>query len=235
MVTNGQLNLNFAGSETNTVAALILNGVSKPDGIYNATSDPLYLSGLGSLKVVTPSLASTNADLIALVLTPAGALTPSFSSNVFGYIATNAYGATPTVTVTNADLTATNHLIYGGTTNLLVSGVPSSSLTLTLGVVNPVVVRVTAQDGVTVKSYSVNVTMLPSQTPPTLTNVVSGGTLTLSWPADHLGYSLQVQTNSRSVGLTSNWVALPGSESVTTTNLPVDKASPTVFYRLVYP
>jgi autotransporter-associated beta strand protein len=233
--TNGVLNLNFTGSETNTVAALILGGVTKPDGIYNATTDPLYLAGLGSLKVVTPSLVSTNADLIALVLTPAGALTPAFSSNVLSYTATNAYGATPTVTVTNADLTATNHLIYGGATNLLVSGVPSSSLTLTLGVVNPVVVRVTAQDGVTVKTYTVNVTMLPSLTPPTLTNAVSGGTLTLSWPADHLGYSLQAQTNSRSVGLTANWVTLPGSQSVTTTNLPIDTANPTVFYRLVYP
>ena len=38
--TNGVLNLNFAGGETNTVAALVLGGVSKPAGVYNATHRP---------------------------------------------------------------------------------------------------------------------------------------------------------------------------------------------------
>lgn len=37
---NGVLNLNFAGSETNTVNALVLGGVSKPEGVYSATTDP---------------------------------------------------------------------------------------------------------------------------------------------------------------------------------------------------
>jgi len=53
--TNALLTLNFANSETNTVSALILGGVSKPNGVYNATTDPLYLSGAGSLQV-TPSI-----------------------------------------------------------------------------------------------------------------------------------------------------------------------------------
>jgi autotransporter-associated beta strand protein len=49
--TNGVLTLNFANAETNTVAALVLGGVSKPAGVYNATTDPLYLTGSGSLQV----------------------------------------------------------------------------------------------------------------------------------------------------------------------------------------
>lgn len=234
--TNGVLTLNFAGSETNTVAALVLNGVSKPVGVYNASTDPVYLAGTGSLEVpAAVSPVSTNADLISLVLSPAGTLFPSFASNVVTYAATNAYVDSPTVTVVNADLTATNQLIFNGSTNALASGVASGPLSLTLGINNPVVVQVTAQDGLTVKTYTVNVTRQPSLTPVTLTNSVSGSTLTLSWPADHLGYSLQSQTNSRSLGLTTTWVALPGSELVTTTNLPIDKLNPTVFYRLVYP
>jgi len=52
--TNGVLTLNFAESETNTVAALVLGGVSKPAGVYNAATDPLYIAGLGSLQVVPP-------------------------------------------------------------------------------------------------------------------------------------------------------------------------------------
>lgn len=50
--TNGVLVLNFANADTNTVGALILGGVAKPAGIYNAATDPYYLSGSGSLMVV---------------------------------------------------------------------------------------------------------------------------------------------------------------------------------------
>lgn len=39
-----------------------------------------------------------------------------------------------------------------------------------------------------------------STTPTNITCTVSGGNLNLSWPADHLGWSLQVQTNSLDVG-----------------------------------
>jgi fibronectin-binding autotransporter adhesin len=74
----------------------------------------------------------------------------------------------------------------------------------------------------------------PSLIPPQLTNSVSGGVLTLSWAADHLGYSLQMQTNDLNVGLSTNWVTVPGSEAVTTTNLPISPSSPEVFYRLQY-
>jgi len=73
-----------------------------------------------------------------------------------------------------------------------------------------------------------------STNPPTLTNSVGGSTLTLSWAADHLGWTLQKQTNSRAFGLRTNWFDLTGSESMTTTNIAIDKSDPTVFYRLRY-
>ena len=72
-------------------------------------------------------------------------------------------------------------------------------------------------------------------TPTNITASVSGGTLTLSWPADHLGWHLQVQTNSPGAGLGTNWVILPGSDAVTSTNLPINPAAGSVFYRMVYP
>lgn len=52
--TNGVLTLNFANAETNAVAALVLGGVNKPAGLYSATTDPLYITGTGSLLVVSP-------------------------------------------------------------------------------------------------------------------------------------------------------------------------------------
>jgi autotransporter-associated beta strand protein len=65
---------------------------------------------------------------------------------------------------------------------------------------------------------------------------VSGGTLTLSWPADHLGWHLQMQTNTLAVGLQSTgWVVIPGTDLVTQTNFPISSTNPAVFYRLTYP
>lgn len=71
--------------------------------------------------------------------------------------------------------------------------------------------------------------------PTDLTCTVSGGTLHLSWPANYLGWHLQEQTNLLSIGLSTNWVTIPGSDTITSTNIPINPAIPTVFYRMVYP
>lgn len=64
---------------------------------------------------------------------------------------------------------------------------------------------------------------------------ISGSTLTVSWPATHLGWVLQSQTNSLTVGIRTNWVTIPGTAGVISTNLPIVKGNPTVFYRLSTP
>ena len=71
--------------------------------------------------------------------------------------------------------------------------------------------------------------------PTNLTTVLSGNLLTLSWPADHLGWRLQMQTNTLATGLGTNWVTLPGTELVTSTNIPINPTNRAVFYRMVYP
>jgi len=67
--------------------------------------------------------------------------------------------------------------------------------------------------------------------PPSLLASRSGNQLMLSWP-DHAGWTLQMQTNSVSSGLGTNWVDIPGSETMTSMVLVVDPTKPTVFYRL---
>ncbi|MEY4388217.1 MAG: hypothetical protein RLY20_3500, partial [Verrucomicrobiota bacterium] len=67
-----------------------------------------------------------------------------------------------------------------------------------------------------------------------LTSIV-GGNLTLAWPADHLGWRLQVQTNAQSVGLFTNWFDVVGSTATNAVDLPIGKNSGSVFYRLIYP
>jgi hypothetical protein len=74
-----------------------------------------------------------------------------------------------------------------------------------------------------------------SLAPADITTEISGNTIALSWPTDHLGWHLQVQTNALGAGLGTNWVTLPGSELVTGTNLTMNPTNGVVFYRLVYP
>ena len=64
---------------------------------------------------------------------------------------------------------------------------------------------------------------------------VSGGNLSLTWPATHLGWILQYQTNALASGLSTNWIDITSSAAVTSTNLPVSPATPSVYYRLRHP
>ncbi len=64
---------------------------------------------------------------------------------------------------------------------------------------------------------------------------VSGGNLNLSWPADHTGWRLLVQTNPLTTGLNTNWSTWPGSASTNAVSIPVSVGNPSVFFRLVYP
>ncbi|HEX7653046.1 MAG TPA: autotransporter-associated beta strand repeat-containing protein [Verrucomicrobiae bacterium] len=122
-------NLNLAFTVTNQVAALWLNGVSQPAGVYNAANASSYLSGTGSLLVASP-----------------------------------------------------------------------------------------------VANYSTNISF-----------TVSAGVLHITWPTTHLGWILQQQTNTLAAGLSTNWVDVSGSASVTTTNISVNPATPAVYYRLRHP
>ncbi len=65
---------------------------------------------------------------------------------------------------------------------------------------------------------------------PILSYTKSGGNLTLSWPAQHLGWILQAQTNTLSGG--TNWVDVLGTDLVTSTNLPINPANSAGFFRL---
>jgi hypothetical protein len=77
---------------------------------------------------------------------------------------------------------------------------------------------------------------VPSPIAPNPTNLtfsVSGGILTINWPADHLGWILQSQTNLLSTGLSTNWNDVPGSE--TNTSFSASMAEPVRFFRLRRP
>ena len=76
---------------------------------------------------------------------------------------------------------------------------------------------------------------LPSNHPTNLVSHIVGGQLQLSWPLDHLGWRLQIQTNTLNAGLSTNWATVENSTNLIATNLMINRANPAVFLRLIYP
>jgi hypothetical protein len=84
---------------------------------------------------------------------------------------------------------------------------------------------------------TVKVLTAVSATPPTITTSVTtgpgGSSLTIAWPDSYTGYTLQVQTNSLNVGISTNWVTVPGSSSTNMVTVPINPAVGSSFYRLM--
>ena len=64
---------------------------------------------------------------------------------------------------------------------------------------------------------------------------VAANTLKLSWPGDHTGWRLQVQTNDVTQGLGANWVDVAGATATNQMTIPINPAGGSVFYRMVNP
>jgi hypothetical protein len=140
-----------------------------------------------------------------------------------------------------------NTVTYGGTlvvTNL--SGTPDTNSTFTLFSASAHVggyANIVGSPGAGLAwSFTNGVLSVVEQTyatyPTNITAMVSGNQLTLTWPATHLGWILQSQTNVLSVGLTTptnTWFDVAGSEGSATNVININAANPTVFYRLRMP
>jgi hypothetical protein len=78
-------------------------------------------------------------------------------------------------------------------------------------------------------------TQVMATNPTYITVQVTGNNLTLNWPSDHIGWRLQVQTNELAQGLGTNWADVAGSTGTNQMNIPINPASSSVFFRLIYP
>jgi len=86
-------------------------------------------------------------------------------------------------------------------------------------------------------AYSGEVMAIPNSM--TSTNIVfamaNEQTLQLSWPGDHTGWTLQVQTNDLDAGIGPNWQDVAGSTMTNQVLIPISPANGAVFYRLIHP
>jgi hypothetical protein len=84
---------------------------------------------------------------------------------------------------------------------------------------------------------TVKVLSVTSTAPPTLTTSVTtgagGSSLTITWPAGNTGYTLQMQSNPITMGISTNWVNVAGSSTTNMVTVPIDPTAGSTFYRLI--
>ena len=240
----------YTGNTTVATGTLLINGANSSTSVTVTTNGTL--GGVGSIGgTVTVQPGGTLAPGITAhgtLATTLGALTVGGAASISGTIqislnrtnspnsdelSASSVTINPGATLTVNNIGSTN-LVAGDTFTLSstpISGVFSLTNLPVLPNANLFWTNNLALNG----TISVASSQSINTNPTNVTAVLSGNTLTLSWPADHLGWKLQVQTNSLSAGLGTNWITIPGSSGVTSTNITVDPANGSVFYRLTYP
>jgi hypothetical protein len=142
-------------------------------------------------------------------------------------VSNNAASLTGTLIVTNVGSSA---LQVGDSFKLLtITNYASAAFTNVILPVGPTWTNKLAIDG-TIAVLAMPVTVNTNAT--NITATYAGGNLQLGWPASHIGWELQVQTNARSTGLSTNWFVVPGSTTTNQVTLPTNPSNGAVFYRL---
>ncbi len=72
----------------------------------------------------------------------------------------------------------------------------------------------------------------PSLSPFSMSFQTVGTNLQISWPADHIGFQLEMQTNKLT---DTNWVIVPGANLTNQILLPIIRGSTNAFFRLAFP
>jgi hypothetical protein len=83
---------------------------------------------------------------------------------------------------------------------------------------------------------SAQISARPTSSAPVVIGVANGASqVQISWPTDHTGWQLQIQTNSLAVGLGTNWADVAGSNQTNQNDWSLNVTNGSVFFRLVRP
>ncbi|HEU6449365.1 MAG TPA: autotransporter-associated beta strand repeat-containing protein [Verrucomicrobiae bacterium] len=223
--TTGSTTMNINGG-TAMLGTVSLTA-SPASGTLNISGASVTVNGIAVTGSGTSALSIANSGLtLSLTNTGNPVSAPIFAKNVSinGTVNLNVEGNQ--LTVGQFPLVGYTGLLGGGGfASLVLTNLPSG-------------VSGYLSNNTTALSVDLVITNAPVYVNVNPTNIlfsVSGGNLNLSWPADHTGWRLQVQTNSLSSGLSTNWYDVGGSTNIYQTNFPINLSSGSVFYRLVYP
>ena len=223
----GTLNIWRNDGTLSLTSGQTLTGTGTVGGNVNAQSGSIINpGGVGAVGTLTLTGNTTLGGNLLMELNRTN--TPS-NCDQLTINGTPTYGGT--LSVTNIGQT----LQVGDTFQLFSAGV--SGFTVNLATNDATGYKYTWTDNLA-SLGSITVVTVTSPVNPTPTNivaVVNGNNLELSWPADHTGWKLQVQTNTLAVGLYTNWVDVAGSTTVNAVTNVINPASGAVFYRMVLP
>ena len=249
------LSTTFAGTISNGFGADTISIVKVGTGALLLNGNSTYT---GPTTVSSGTLGGTGSITSPLTLTASGTLAPGASSTSVGTFTVNStanlQGAVilklnqSGPTASNDEVVVTGALTASGTLAVTsIGGTIANGTTFQL-FNQPVsgFSSVTLPSGGGAYNWNNNLSVNGSITlasggavntsPVSLSTSLSGKNLTLSWPANHLGWRLLVQTNALNVGINNNnWFTVVGSTGVTSVPVTIDPTAPTVFYRLVYP
>ena len=209
----------YTGSTTVSNGTLIVSSQQVNSGdftvIDGATLGVSLFSNGASLNMTSLTLGNncTNS-FTGINSTTVPAITNSGALTLSGQVVVNVQGTNFAVgqypLISYASITGTGGFVLGSLPAGVIANITTNANTIVL-----------------------NVSQVPVSGPVSITNSVSGRTLSLSWPPGQ-GWRLQMQTNSLATGLGTNWVYITDG-SVSSTNITIDSTKPCVFYRLVYP
>lgn len=238
-------NNNYSGPTTVASGALLVNGANGNSAI--TVNSGGALGGTGNIGGTVNVLTGGN---LAPGIPPRGALTAAIGTLTAG---NTTVGGTVTMkinraAVPNSDRLVAPSVVVNVGATLTVTNLGSTSLavgdTFTL-FSTPISGAFTTVNLPTLPSANLawtnrlaingTIAVVFTGVNPNPTSIIVtpvGNNLTLSWPSDHTGWTLQVQTNTVAIGLSSNWVDVPGSTTTNSVTVPVDSARGAVFYRL---
>lgn len=240
--------LNFALGTNSTRLAVV--GNLTLGGTNNISAGPGFTNGTYTLITYTGTL---NGSLPTLSSAPSG-YDYAFDTSIAGEVNLVVRLTAPTnlmAMATNLQINLNWNSVGGASSYNLKRGTTSggpyptvfSGLTATnyadTAVTNAVnyfyVVSAVGAGGESTNSLQASAAPLPSNQPTNIVVQASSGQMQLSWPQDHLGWRLQMQTNAPGGGLGTNWVTVNDSTNITSTNIVFNPAYGSVFFRLIYP
>jgi autotransporter-associated beta strand protein len=221
----------YSGGTTVKAGTLVINGTSGA-GAVNVSGGILAGTGAiagavtigtnGTLAPGTPVETMTINNTLNLAGNTCVALSSGAYSQVAGLTSVT-YGGTLTITNLGVPLSA------GNTFTLFSAGSFTGNFTHIVG--NPgggLFYLFNPTNGVL--SVEANYPMTPTN----LGFTVTGGTMTVNWPANYTGWILQAQTNPPSMGITTNWADVAGSASFDSMSFAISSAN-NIFFRLRLP